>query len=373
MSRRKRIAGVTAGLAGMVSVAAGCQWEGLNSLPLPGTQGTESGSYTVYVQMPDVTTLTPNSPVMVDDVTIGSVRSIDVQDWHALLTLSLNPGVQLPANAVAFIGQTSLLGSTHVSLAAPIDQTPEGRLAPGETIPLDRAGAYPTTEQTLSALSVVLNGGGFSSIGDIVTELNTALHGRADSVRDLLAKLNGFVGQLDAQRDDIETALTGLDDLGGVFARQQQTISATLQQLPPALHVLVDQRQSIVDALVALGKLSDTADQVIATSGANLTDELQQLVPLLTQVADTGRHITGVASILAAFPFPLHTYKRVVRGDYLNLMITYEVTPQRMAENFLAGTAVGPHMQPPTDPQPTTVPLTDPLRGPLQLPKGGGR
>jgi len=40
---------------------------------------------------------------------------------------------------------------------------------------LNRSSTYPSTEQTLSALSVVVNGGGVGQIGDIVREFNAAL------------------------------------------------------------------------------------------------------------------------------------------------------------------------------------------------------
>lgn len=215
-----------------VLLVSGCGWRGLNSLPLPGTQGTGSGSYKVFVQMPDVTTLTQNSPVMVDDVTVGTVSDIEVQGWHALVTVSLNPDVRLPENATAKIGQTSLLGSTHVELASPTDEAPEGRLRGGDTITLDHAGVYPTTEQTLSAVSVVLNGGGFAALGDITKELDAALGGRADTVRDLVSRLTTLTTGLDAQRGDIVTALTGLDRLGQQFAAQTPVLAAALTQIP---------------------------------------------------------------------------------------------------------------------------------------------
>ncbi|NUS44713.1 MAG: MCE family protein [Mycobacteriaceae bacterium] len=376
---RKATAVVAASLLAS-SETGGCAWHGLNSLPLPGTEGTGDGSYRVYVQMPDVTTLTPNSPVKVNDVTVGTVSGIEVQNWHALLTVSLNPGVELPANAVARIGQTSLLGSTHVSLSAPdAPAKAQGRLAPGATIPLERAGVYPTTEQTLSALSVVLNGGGFSSLGDIVKELDTALSGREDKARDLLSRLTTLTTELKAQKGNITTALAGLDRLGQVFAGQSRTLSAALDKVPPALNVLVEQRQNLTSALTSLGQLSDTASQVIGSSGKNLQDNLHSLTPLLTELAKTGHHITGVLSMLAAFPFPLKTYKNVLKGDYLNLWITYEITPKRMNENFFTGTA----LTPPSTPDRAAVPgppapqaqqpaelqtrMTDPFRGPLNL------
>lgn len=58
------------------ALLAGCQFGGLNSLPLPGTAGHGEGAYSVTVEMADVATLPQNSPVMVDDVTVGSVAGI---------------------------------------------------------------------------------------------------------------------------------------------------------------------------------------------------------------------------------------------------------------------------------------------------------
>ncbi len=217
MTKHTRVRrGAVAAVAITLSLTlTGCEWEGLNSLPLPGTEGQGDDAYTVEIQMPNVTTLSQNSPVRVNDVTVGSVTGIDVQDWHALVTVSINGDVQLPANATAKIGQTSLLGSQHLELAPPTDTEPEGRLEDGDVIPIERAGAYPTTEQTLSSLSVVLNGGGIAQIHDITQELNAALGGREDSIRDLLPQLDQLVTSLDQQRGDIIGAMEGARPAGG--------------------------------------------------------------------------------------------------------------------------------------------------------------
>ena len=86
--------------------------------------------------MPDVDNIEPNSRVRVADVTVGNVTKIERQGWHALVTMELNGNVQLPANATAKLGQTSLLGSLHIELAPPTDAAPEGRLHEGSLIPL---------------------------------------------------------------------------------------------------------------------------------------------------------------------------------------------------------------------------------------------
>ena len=61
---------------------------------------------------------------------------------------------QLPANATATIGQTSLLGSLHIELAPPKDVAPQGTLHEGSLIPLTSGAALPSTEQTLASVSL---------------------------------------------------------------------------------------------------------------------------------------------------------------------------------------------------------------------------
>ncbi|GAB4582835.1 MCE family protein [Nocardia sp. IFM 10818] len=339
--RRRRAAGLAFGLA-IALGATGCQFDGLNSLPMPGAEGTGEGSWQIAIQMPNVTTLTRNSPVRVHDVTVGTVTGIEVEGWHALVTVSLEKGVQLPANATAKIGQTSLLGSNHLELAAPENGAAQGELKPGDVIPLERAGAYPTTEQTLSSLSVVLNGGGISQLENITSELNKALVGNTDAIRDLLPQLNTLIGTLDTQTQDIIAAMSGLDRFSGILAQQKDQLASAIENIHPALTVLADRRASITGALTALGGLSDVVSRIVDEGGDNLTADLANLWPALEQLANTGTNLTSALSMLLTFPFPMHYMDGAVRGDYLNVKITFDLTAARLAKNFLTGTPLGP-------------------------------
>ena len=151
--------------------ATGCAFNGLNSLPLPGAVGRGPGAIIYHVEVANVGTLESNSPVMIDDVIVGSVGKMTVQGWHADVEVSVKPDVVVPANAVASVGQTSLLGSMHLALNPPLGEAPSGRLQPGATIPLNRSSTYPSTEQTLSSLSVIVNAGG---LGQSATSSTTS-------------------------------------------------------------------------------------------------------------------------------------------------------------------------------------------------------
>ena len=94
-----------------------------------GHRRQRAGVLPVQAQLPDVNNIEPNSRVRVGDVTVGTVTKIERQGWHALVTMRLNGDVDLPANATAKIGQTSLLGSLHVELAPPTDAAAAGQAA----------------------------------------------------------------------------------------------------------------------------------------------------------------------------------------------------------------------------------------------------
>ena len=88
----QRLSRTAAGVAIAVAVAgsSGCGWRGLNSLPLPGTAGGGPGAFTIKAELPNVTNLQPNSRVRVGDITVGNVTKVDMQGWHALLTMSID-------------------------------------------------------------------------------------------------------------------------------------------------------------------------------------------------------------------------------------------------------------------------------------------
>ena len=172
--------------------------------------------------MPDVVVIQQNTRVRVADVNVGNVTKIEVQDWHALVTMRIDGDVHLPANSTAKVGQTSLLGSMHIELAPPTDEPPEGELKDGSVIPLSAASTYPTTEQTLASVSILLNGGGLGQLQEINQTFAKALAGRENDMRSLLTQLDTFIAQLNAQTDDIITA-TETSQLAGRSGRGERS------------------------------------------------------------------------------------------------------------------------------------------------------
>lgn len=317
---------------------SGCGWRGLNSLPMPGTQGGGPGSYVVRAQLPDVTTVQQNSRVRVGDVNVGTVTKIERQDWHALITMTLDRDVVLPANATATVGQTSLFGSTHVELAAPTDSTPQGRLHNGSVIPLAAGATYPTTEQTLAAVSLLLNGGGVGQIQDITKAFSTAFAGREQDLRSLIGQLDQFMAALKDQTGDIIDATDSLNNFVAQVAEKKPVVDEALRTIPDALAVLKEQRGNLADALDQFGKFSALAADAVTQTKESLVAELKNLGPVLDSLASAGPALTRSLSFLATFPWPKETLANWFRGDYANLTAIIDLTLSRIDSSLFVGT-----------------------------------
>jgi len=328
-------------VAGAALVLSGCSFDGLQGVDLPGTPGTGAGAYQVVVELPDVGTLVENAEVKVDDIAVGTVTDLRVVDWHAEATVSLAQGTKLPSDAVARIGYNSLLGAAYLELSAPdraavAPASEVALLEDGDTIPLERGGAYPSTERVLAATSVVLNGGGLRQVRTITVELNRALATESgQGVRTLLPRLNSFVGALDDQRTDIVTALDNLELLSTSFEKDIDVVELALDDLEPGLAVLTKQRRQLTKALTSLDDLSDVATRLVSLSETDLQRVLEDLAPTLLALHRTGDDTVHGLRYLLTPPFAPEHVPSACRGDYCNLFLRLDLSLQALLENFL--------------------------------------
>ncbi|HXO51714.1 MAG TPA: MCE family protein [Mycobacterium sp.] len=330
----------------------GCQFGGLNSLSMPGTAGHGVGSYKITVQLPDVSTLPQNSPVMIDDVTVGSVSGVDAVQrpdgtFYAAVQLSLDKDVNLPVNATAKVAQTSLLGSQHIELAAPVKKEPGGgMLANGSEIPMDHTGRYPTTEEVLSSLGVVVNKGNLGALQDITDETYNAVAGRAGTFTDLLPRLAELTSSLDRQTNDIIAAAEGLNRFAGILARSKDSLGRTLDSLPEALTVLNNNRANIVDAFGALQSFATVASHILKQTRDDFVADFKDLYPVIKSFNDNADFLIKDLELLPTFPFHYKYLRNAVRGDYLNVFVTFDLTLRRLGESvFTTSLGFDPNMK----------------------------
>src|SRR5690349_349985 len=320
------------GLLLSVVMLAGCD---VYNLPLPGGTDVGDNPITIKAEFADVLDLVPQSAVKVDDVNVGKITDIALNDdQQAVVTMELRNTVDLPDNAIAEIRQTSLLGEKFVSLSPPTDVAPDSnKLSSGDVIPLDRTGRNPEVEEVLGALSLLLNGGGVAQLQTINHELNLALEGHEGSARSVLRQIETFTGQLAANKNDIVDAIEALNRLSKGLNGQMDTIDATLEKLPSALSSLNQQRDDLVRMLQSLSRLGNVGVRVINASKTATIQSFRQLNPVLSQLKNAGDDFVKAFNVFLTYPFVDEVVGRdpqVARnlhmGDYTNLSVQLDIT-----------------------------------------------
>jgi phospholipid/cholesterol/gamma-HCH transport system substrate-binding protein len=267
-----------------------------------------------------------------------------------------------------------------VSLSPPTNAAPTGRLTDGAKIPLSRSGRNTEIEEVLSALSALLNGGGVAQLKTINVELNKALHGRENRVKDLLKQLDTFIGGLDKQRGEIVRALEGVDRLSRTLEKEKAAIGEAVDTIPPALKILADQRHNLTKMLTSLDKLGTVSTRVINASRDDTVANLRNLQPILTRLAEAGDDLPNALELLTTYPFPRNVTD-AIQGDYTNLKITADLDLNSLSGNLGGdshGKPKGPDLPDPKLPDtpklpevPDTPKLPDTPKAP-KLPDGSG-
>lgn len=316
---RRRARAVIPVVLGAVLLSSGCGFQGMYSVPLPGGADLGDHPYTVKAEFADVLNLVPQSTVKVHDVPVGKVDKITLEQDNstALVTMTVNRDVQLPANASAAMRQSSLLGAKFVELLAPPAEKAKGSLKSGATIPLARTNRTPSVEEVLGALSLLLNGGGVEQIHDIAGELNDALVGNEPQIRSMLSNVDTLVTDLDSQRENIVRAIDGVNRLSGTLEGQKGKIAKALDEINPGLKVLNQQRDELVDMLKALDHLSGVTVDTVNKSKAELVHDLKALTPTLRKIAEAGGDVPKSLQILLTYPFSKYAMNDL-RGDFFN-------------------------------------------------------
>lgn len=330
----------------LAALAAGCGYDGASSLPLPGAIGGKN-TYTLTVLLDDATNLVPKETCRTNDTVIGSVESVTLtDDLRAKVVCRIKDSVTLPANTVATLAQTSLLGERFLALGPPPGQQPVGELERDVTLPDSATRANPDVEMVFGALSQVLNGGSLGAIETITRELNTALSG--SDLGGTLTEVDGLVAAFNDRRSDITAALTSLDRLAGRLAKQKSVLAGALDSIPGGLAVLDRQRTKLVTTLRKLSDLSGVAVPLIQATRANTVADLKHLAPILFQLSKAGDELALSLERIASFPFPSNALA-TIKGDFAGFYGTVEFDIDAL--NRLLGTTRGGSPLPVPSPQ----------------------
>ncbi len=275
-------------LAGLL-VVAGC------SLP-----GRVSGPVELVAEFDDVNDLVINHAVQVADVRVGSVAGIDLTEdlRRARVTMHLRDGLELPADSVAVLRQTSLLGEKFIEIRPrteddDCDEPPSGSgsLEEGDVVActFQAPELESVTEQAVEILAAV-------ATNDLRTMIETGavgFGGRAVELRSIIEDLSTVSSTLADQTTNIVSIIDGLDAAAGTLAAGSPDLDALLVNLADATTVLATNRDQAVATLQSLTRLARTQNELIFEPHLEATSrQIQELDAILVELS-VGRAEVG--------------------------------------------------------------------------------
>jgi phospholipid/cholesterol/gamma-HCH transport system substrate-binding protein len=315
--RGGRLAALAVGAA--VAVAAGGCGLSLQQLPKIGGMGRQS--YPLHARFADVLNLPANAQVRRGSEVIGQVTGIAVHDFVADLTLRVRDGVRLPAGTTAEVRFDNPLGEEYVVLQPPLHPAP-AYLAANSVIPTALTQTAPSVEDTLGALSTVLNGGGMAQLGTIIHELNQTFAGNQPQIRQLLSNINTAVTSLAGNAGALDNALAAISSLLQQLNRGSTTIVTGITTLAPAIGVLAGENGQFQQLVNGLDQLSGVADAVVRQSGENSVAAVRSLLPVVDQIVSVESQLGPDLADLQRFEAET---PKVAPGNYLQVSVDAQV------------------------------------------------
>jgi phospholipid/cholesterol/gamma-HCH transport system substrate-binding protein len=304
-------------LAGALALG-GC---GLSLQSLPKYSASLGPTYPLHVTFADVLNLPADAQVRVGPLVVGSVSSISTRNFAADLVLEIKDGTRVPAGTTAQIRFDNPLGDEYILLTPP-PATAGPNLAPGAAIAEADTSIAPSVEDTLGALSTVLNGGGINQLQTIVHQLNLTFTGNQPQLRSLLAGINAAVTSLAGGRAAVDNALSAMGNLSKSLNGGSSTIAAGIDSISPAVAVLSSEDTQIDQLFGSLDQLASVANDVTAQSGTDAVNDIQHLVPVADQLASVD---TSVGPDLADLGQLETSLPKAIPGDYLQVGVKVNV------------------------------------------------
>jgi phospholipid/cholesterol/gamma-HCH transport system substrate-binding protein len=190
-----------------------------------------------------------------------------------------------------------------------------------------------------------VNKGYLGALQDITDELYNATAGRAGQFAEFIPRLAELTASADRQTADIINAIDKLNGFTATLAAGNDKLDRTLQAVPAALRVLNANGDHIVAAFAALQRFADVAARILAETKADFAKDVKDLYPVVKALAEKADQLVTALPILVTYPLPQPGVRQAVRGDFLNIDATFDLTVRRLGETLFTTSPLDPNMK----------------------------
>jgi len=268
-------------------LASACEVEGVGTPP----------HYDIQADLPTAVGLYPGSFVRQLGINIGSVSNVVNQGDHVLVTMKINNGDDLAANADAILVGDSVLGERYVQFEPAYTGGPP--MAHGTVLPESRVTVPVETDTVLRDLDRVLGGIDPTDVRQFTINLAAVLQGNGAKLNQLIANAAGTISLLANKSQDLGQLTTTLAALSAQLGTRDQALATLITSYDLLSQTLAADRGQIDGVITQLTNVTTQATGLLAPNLAPIKDDVADL----TTVGQTlDRNIPAIDIGLAYAP-----------------------------------------------------------------------
>ena len=210
---------------------------------------------TIEARFDDVADLFPQAPVMFADISVGKVTEISLDGTEALVTIELDGDADVPANVIARVRRTSVLGERLIDLIVPEgEQASAAALEDGDVIA--ETETRPDLENLVVEGNDVLGAVGASQIATMIDEGARGFGGNGEELGQILINFRDITGTFNKNSGTIKSLIRNIDDFNQVVATKADDHARAVVNTADALRVLDEESVKLTDAISSLARLA---------------------------------------------------------------------------------------------------------------------
>ncbi|WP_273735323.1 MlaD family protein [Mycolicibacterium septicum] len=304
--RLGRVAGITLTAATVAAAVGSCAPE----------RGQHRADYCAF--MPDSVGLYVGNPVTQMGYPVGTVKSITLGTMQVRVDFTVGDNGPLPRDVKAIIRSTSVLADRSLELVEDTEAGP--KLRDGECIPLSQSFTPKSLSEVIGSATDFINAinpDGSTNVGDVVREVDQAIHTTGPGVNQLLATTSAVLNSPDKTVNAIGSVITNLTQLTSLVRELRGPLKQTLIDLEATMPDVLKAAKGAVSALAGLTILL----RAVAELETNLGQETQFTLDATSMaVRKAAAHAPAIADLLTPLPWWINTIANHYNNRPWNLL-----------------------------------------------------
>ena len=282
-------------------------------VPLAGC--SRGGDLQATTVVDDVADMAKGAPVMFADVTVGAVSDISLTDDNrARLTLSIDEDADVPADVIAKVRRTSVIGEKFVALE-PMKGAGEAALEDGATI--TDSEVVPDFEQLVSSGTALLGAVSANELALLLEENARGFGGNGQDLRTVLEGFDTVMAGYASRSETIANLVRSIDAFAASTGPHAAAHAEALANLAEATRILAEERVALMDLLQSLRDLSVEGREILDAHMERMRRQLNGLRVVTDVLRERQREI---GLLLENLPIHNATTTLAVRDDYAQVL-----------------------------------------------------